>query len=154
MMNKVDVETIAKDLVIMIGEQGHTEEGVVKYLNQYLTRQPVQGDEDCPSKKACVYYLPGTLKPNCLYIGVDELIETYKYPMSGKSDPASIAEDLERFAKELLTRQPMQRYGELIDKILELATRWAEELLEGRKLTINLAYELKQLLTQKQKEEQ
>ena len=42
MMQKVDVETIAKDLVIMIGEQGHTEEGVVKYLNQYLTRQPVQ----------------------------------------------------------------------------------------------------------------
>ena len=46
MMQKVDVETIAKDLVIMIGEQGHTEEGVVKYLNQYLPRQPVQVDEE------------------------------------------------------------------------------------------------------------
>ena len=44
---------------------------LVKIVEEYFS-EPMQVDEDCPSKEACVYYLPGTLGPNCLYVEVDE----------------------------------------------------------------------------------
>jgi len=51
---------------------------LVKIVEEYFS-EPMQVDEDCPSKEACVYYLPGTLGPNCLYVEVDEELFTWLY---------------------------------------------------------------------------
>ena len=45
-VDEVDVKTIAKDLVIMIGEQGQTEEGVAKYLEPILQSKRTVTSED------------------------------------------------------------------------------------------------------------
>ena len=127
-----------------------------KIVEQHFAEQSGEVDEDCSSREACVYYLPGTLGPNCLYIGVDELIETYKYPMSGKSDPASIAEDLERFAKELLTQKRVVDEDYLLSEFDNLyASAHDGYLPTDEEFECNLEHcprlyrQIKQLLTQK-----